>query len=96
MGPKHYLNDPGERDADGVAQSRGTALYSRSTEKAQIKGTVTFGVANFVYAPGYVLSIPLGGALIDPPGRRYLPPLPHGGLPHDVALGAAWGLKASD
>ena len=48
MGPKHYLNDPGERDADGVAQSRGTALYSRSTEKAEIKGTVTFGVACFV------------------------------------------------
>jgi hypothetical protein len=48
MGPKRYLNDPGERDADGVAQSRGTALYSRSTEKAEIQGTVTFGVANFV------------------------------------------------
>ena len=48
MGPKHYLIDPGERDADVVAQSRGTALYSRSTEKAEIKGTVTFGVANFV------------------------------------------------
>jgi hypothetical protein len=48
MGPKHYLNDPGERDADGVAQSRVTALYSRSTEKAEIKGTVTFGVVHFV------------------------------------------------
>jgi hypothetical protein len=48
MGPKHNLNDPGERTADGVAQSRGTALHSRSTEKAQIKGTVSFGAANFV------------------------------------------------
>ena len=31
-----------------------------------MEGAVTFGVTNFVWASSYVLSIPLGGALIDP------------------------------
>jgi hypothetical protein len=30
------------------------------------QGAQTFGVTNFAWASRYVLSIPLGGALIDP------------------------------
>ena len=31
-----------------------------------MEGAVTFGVTNFAWASSYVLSVPLGGALIDP------------------------------
>ena len=40
-----------------------------------------------------MLSIPLGGALIDPRDDATLHPSLTVGLPHDVALGAAGGLK---
>ena len=61
-----------------------------------MEDAVTFGIANSAWASSYVLGVPLDVALVDPPGQRYLPPVPHGGLPHNVALAAAGGLKASD
>ena len=30
-----------------------------------MEGAVTFGVTNFAWASSYVLSVPLGGALVD-------------------------------
>ena len=39
-----------------------------------MEGAAPFGVTNFAWASSYVLSVPLGGALVDPPGQRYLPP----------------------
>ena len=61
-----------------------------------MEGAVTFAVTDFTWASSYVRGVLLGGALVDPPGRRYLPPVPHSGLPHNVALAAAGGVKASD
>jgi MFS family permease len=43
----------------------GTALFSRGTEKAGMEGAVAFGVTNFVWASGYAVGAPLGGALAD-------------------------------
>jgi hypothetical protein len=40
-----------------------------------MEGAVTFGVTNFVWASSYVLSIPLGGALIDPRDDAIFPSL---------------------
>ncbi len=68
----------------------------RGIEKAGIEGAVTFGVTNFAWVSSYVVSVPLGGALVDSRDDGIFHPLPHGGLPHDVALAAAGGLKASD
>ena len=31
-----------------------------------MEGAATFGVTNFAWASSYVLSVPLGGALVDP------------------------------
>jgi hypothetical protein len=70
-------------------------MTKRKASKGAIsQGAQTFGVSNFARASSYVLSIPLGGALIDP--GTTLPSTPHGSLPHDVALGVACGLKVSD
>lgn len=43
----------------------GTALFSRGTEKAGMEGAVAFGVINFVWASGYAVGAPAGGALAD-------------------------------
>jgi MFS family permease len=43
----------------------GTALFSRGTEKAGMEGAVAFGVINFVWASGYAVGAPVGGALAD-------------------------------
>jgi hypothetical protein len=71
------------------------AMRATMTKRMASKGTIsqgaqTFGVTNFAWASRYVLSIPLGGALIDP--GTTLPSTPQGSLPHDVALGAACSL----
>jgi hypothetical protein len=47
------------------------AMRANMTKRKASKGAIsqvaqTFGVSNFVWASSYVLSIPLGGALIDP------------------------------
>jgi hypothetical protein len=47
------------------------AMRATMTKRMASKGTIsqgaqTFGVTNFAWASRYVLSIPLGGALIDP------------------------------
>ena len=42
-------------------------MTKRKASKGAIsQGAQSFGVSNFVWASSYVLSIPLGGALIDP------------------------------
>ncbi len=42
-------------------------MTKRMASKGKIsQGAQTFGVTNFAWASRYVLSIPLGGALIDP------------------------------
>jgi hypothetical protein len=48
-----------------------TAMRANTTKRKASKGAIsqgaaTFGVINFVWASCYVLSIPLGRALIDP------------------------------
>ena len=41
-------------------------MRKRKASKGAIsQGAQTFGVSNFVWASSYVLSIPLGGALIE-------------------------------
>ena len=47
------------------------AMRANMTKRKASKGTIsqgaqTFGVSSFVWASSYVLSIPLGGAQIDP------------------------------
>jgi hypothetical protein len=41
-----------------------------------MEGTVTFGVTNFAWASSYVLSVPLGGALVDPRDVAIFHPFP--------------------
>ncbi|MDQ4127223.1 MAG: MFS transporter [Actinomycetota bacterium] len=43
----------------------GTALFSRSTQKAGMEGAVAFGITNFAWASGYAVGAPLGGFLAD-------------------------------
>jgi MFS family permease len=43
----------------------GTALFSRSTEKAGMDRAVAFAITNFAWASGYAVGAPLGGFLAD-------------------------------
>ena len=43
----------------------GTALFSRSTEKAGMERAVAFAITNFAWASGYAVGAPVGGFLAD-------------------------------
>jgi hypothetical protein len=45
---------------------RANTTKRKASKGAISQGVATFGVTNFMWTSSYVLSIPLGGALIDP------------------------------